>query len=204
MIVSESVSTMKKTQYEARKTDCHLATLIPALMATRSFGHPIQRCEIIETHISVVLLAGLFAYKFKKSVNFGFVDFSSLKKRKYFVQEELRLNKRLAGDLYIEVVMITGTSDAPVIGGTGPVIEYALKMKQFPVKSQLNNILEFGRLRVDQIDQLANTIADFHQNIPAVSAESAFGSLDQIRLQTLENFDQISARIGSNLMKSDN
>ena len=93
--------------------------LIKALQDPALFDHPIYRFEVIETHISWVLLTGDYAYKIKKPVDFGFLDFSSLEKRHHFCQEELRLNRRLAPQLYLEVVAIGGTPDRPVLVGAG-------------------------------------------------------------------------------------
>jgi aminoglycoside phosphotransferase family enzyme len=105
--------------------------LIRALQNSALYDHPVESFTVIETHISWVLLTGPFAYKFKKPVNLGFVDFSSLEKRKYFCSEELRLNRRFAAELYLEVVAITGTPARPQINGDGEVIEYAVKMREF-------------------------------------------------------------------------
>ena len=91
--------------------------------------HPVASVKLLETHISWVLLAGDYVYKIKKPVDFGFLDFSTLARRQFFCQEELRLNRRLAPDLYLEVVGIGGSPDAPVLGAE-PAFEYAVKMRR--------------------------------------------------------------------------
>lgn len=106
-------------------------SLIAALQNPALYPHPVEAFQVIETHISWVVLTGPYAYKLKKPMNFGFLDFTDLEKRGHFCNEELRLNQRLTKDLYLEVLPITGTADAPQLGGDGPVIEYALKMRQF-------------------------------------------------------------------------
>src|SRR3546814_1313547 len=83
-------------------------SLIAALQKPALYPHPVEGFQVIETHISWVLLTGPYAYKFKKPVNFGFLDFTSLEARKYFCGEDLRLNQRLTQDLYMEVMPITG------------------------------------------------------------------------------------------------
>ncbi|MGV8378128.1 hypothetical protein ACV341_35185, partial [Pseudomonas aeruginosa] len=105
-------------------------TLIAALQNPALYPHPVERFEVIETHISWVLLTGPYAYKIKKPMDFGFLDFTSLDKRRFYCNEELRLNQRLTDDLYLEVLPITGSEEAPRIGGDGEAIEYLLKMRQ--------------------------------------------------------------------------
>lgn len=168
-----------------------LYTLILALQRNASFGHSVERFKLLQTHISYVLLTGPFAYKFKKPVDLGFLDYSSLQKREYFTNAELRLNKRLAPDLYREVVPITGTITAPVFRGTGPVIEYALKMVQFPQQNQLDEVLALGRLTRGHIDGLVGCLVDFQARIPVAIPSSSFGDTERIRAQVLANFDHI-------------
>jgi len=107
------------------------ARLVSALRDAALSGAVGRHVFLIETHISYVLLTGQFAYKIKKAVELGFLDFRSLAARRRDCEEELRLNRRLAPKLYLDVVGITGSVEAPVLGGTGPVIEYAVKMREF-------------------------------------------------------------------------
>ncbi|MGZ5054133.1 MAG: bifunctional aminoglycoside phosphotransferase/ATP-binding protein [Methylobacter sp.] len=148
-------------------------------------------CKVIETHISWVLLTGQYAYKIKKPVNFGFLDFSTLEKRHSCCIEELRLNKRLAADLYLEVVPITGTPEHPEIGGATPAIEYAVKMRQFPSGQLLSEHARNGELDTDQIDQLADLVADFHETIEQTDENSPYGDSANINHWFIENFDHI-------------
>src|ERR1700675_5012932 len=101
--------------------------LIAALRAPGWYPHPVDNVRHIETHISHVLLTGRYAYKIKKPVNLGFLDFSTLRNRKFCCEEEVRLNRRLAPTLYLEVVPIGGTPRSPVVGAVSGVIEYAVK-----------------------------------------------------------------------------
>ena len=105
---------------------------ISTMLSPGVYDHPVAAVELIETHISWVLLTGDYAYKIKKPVDFGFLDFSTLQKRREYCEQELRLNRRLAGAIYLEVVSICGPADKPRLAATGEVIEYAVKMKQFP------------------------------------------------------------------------
>src|SRR5450759_159749 len=120
--------------------------LIKALSKASAYQHEVTAVSVVETHISWVLLTGQYAYKIKKPVNFGFLDFSTLEKRRFFCYEELRLNRRLAADLYLDVVPITGKPDQPKMDGAGEAIEYAVKMVQFPAGYTLSERAEYGHL----------------------------------------------------------
>ena len=159
-----------------------------ALQNPALYDHPVSGFELIETHISWVLLTGHYAYKIKKPVNLGFVDFSTLQKRHHYCQEELRLNRRLAPMLYLEVVAFTGTPRHPVIGGKGTPFEYAVKMKQFPSDALLDQVLERDELRPPHIDQLARDVADFHARIAVADANSPFGEPDVVHGHAMDNF----------------
>ena len=99
-------------------------TLLNALQNPALYDHPVSDFTLMETHISWVLLTGDFVYKIKKPVNFGFLDYSSLEQRAHYCAEELRLNHRLAPDLYLDVVPVRGSEDAPSLNGDGQIIEY--------------------------------------------------------------------------------
>jgi aminoglycoside phosphotransferase family enzyme/gluconate kinase len=165
--------------------------LIQALQRAEIYDHAVERFEVIETHISWVLLTGAYAYKIKKPVDLGFVDFSTLEKRRFYYYEELRLNRRLAPQLYLAVMPITGTSEAPRLGGTGEAIEYALKMAQFPQQAQLDRVLARGELQPSHIDGLAELIAAFHGSIPVAGQDLPFGLPERLVQPMRENFEQL-------------
>ena len=121
-------------------------TLVRALQNPALYDHPVQGFELIQTHISSVLLTGDYAYKLKKPLDLGFLDFSTLEKRRHFCHEELRLNRRLAPQLYLEVLPIIGTPENPRFKGPGEPFEYAVKMRQFPQSAQLDRVLARGDL----------------------------------------------------------
>ena len=137
------------------------------------------------------MLTGQYAYKIKKPVNFGFLDFSTLEKRRFFCDEELRLNRRLAADLYLDVVPITATPDQPKMGGTGEAIEYAVKMIQFPAGLTLSERAECGQLCSDDCDQITGIIADFHETVDKAGEDSPYGGSECIKHWFVENFDHI-------------
>ena len=166
-------------------------SLIAALQNPALYPHPVEGFQVIETHISWVLLTGPYAYKFKKPVNFGFLDFTSLDARKHFCGEELRLNQRLTQDLYLEVLPITGSAEAPQLGGDGPAIEYALKMRQFPQSELLSTLQANGELTTAHIDEMAAQIAQFHLSTPKVPADNSAGTPDSVMAPVRQNFEQI-------------
>ena len=147
--------------------------------------------KVIETHISFVLLTGTFAYKLKKSVDFGFLDFTTLSRRKFYCHEELRLNRRLARSLYLDVVPITGTTDAPQLGGDGPPIEYAVKMREFAQDALASVAASRQRLSATHIDALAAEVAAFHVSAARALPNTPFGTADGVRRFALQNFGRI-------------
>ncbi len=126
-----------------------------------------MHAEIIETHISWVLLAGAYAYKIKKPVKFSFLDFSTLEKRDFFCNEEVRLNRRLAPDVYLGVVGICKKGKGLAIG-EGPAMDYAVKMKRLDGACMMDRLLDKGKIDEGHIKKLASIIADFHSRIESV------------------------------------
>lgn len=165
--------------------------LITALQNPALFPHPVKAFQVIETHISWVLLTGDYAYKIKKPMNFGFLDFTQLSQRAHFCAEELRLNQRLTEGLYLEVLPITGSAEAPQLGGEGEPIEYALKMRQFPQSQMLSTLQANSELTAAHIDQMAEQIARFHLAAPKVAVEHPLGTPDSVMAPVEQNFEQI-------------
>lgn len=171
--------------------DRTMPPLIKALMRAGAYPHDAASVELVETHISWVLLTGKYAYKIKKPVNFGFLDFSTLAKRMFYCREEVRLNRRLAPDWYLEVAAIAGPPDRPRLQGAGEAIEYAVKMRQFPSVQTLKDLAEQKRLNSVLIDDIADKVAFFHQNIAVADASAPYGDSLDIRQWADGNFSQI-------------
>jgi aminoglycoside phosphotransferase family enzyme/predicted kinase len=165
---------------------------IEALQQPDAYNHPAEDIQLLETHLSWVLLAGLYAYKIKKPVEFSFADFSTLEKRKFYCQQELRLNGRLAPELYLDVIPITGTPNAPHVGGDGEPIEYAVRMKRFPQDALLSHAVEQGTLLTEHIDYLVQEVSEFHRLIGTAADDSPFGTPERILEPVEENFLQIN------------
>ncbi|MEO0848223.1 MAG: hypothetical protein AAFY50_17595 [Cyanobacteria bacterium J06648_1] len=118
-----------------------------------------QSMRIIQTHASLVFLTGNYAYKIKKSVDYGFLDYSTLDKRKHFIEEELRLNQKIAPDLYLEVATISEIESELVLGGSRNVVEYALKMRQYPQSNLFSNLLQARKLDEYRLVELGKIVA---------------------------------------------
>ncbi|MDD2769758.1 MAG: AAA family ATPase [Methylococcus sp.] len=171
--------------------------LLTGLMRPEAYPHPVSSIQLIETHISWVFLTGTYAYKIKKPVNFGFLDFSTLERRQRFCLEEVRLNRRLAPEVYLDTVAITGSPRAPRIEGDGPEFEYAVKMRQFPADALLADLAASQRLTTANIDALAQLLAEFHRSISRNTVLDSYGSVTDIRSATLQNFAQIQAALAT-------
>lgn len=156
------------------------------------YPHPTGQITLIETHISWVLLTGNWAYKIKKPVALDFLDFSTLSLRHRYCKEELRLNHRFAPDLYEAVVPITSTEAGPRIGGAGPRLEYAVKMRQFDQSALLTRQLEAGTLSAADWFALGSELARVHQTLPAVLLGAP---LDAAWQPMADNFAAIRERL---------
>lgn len=159
--------------------------LIAALADPRAYPGGVTEVRVIETHISWVFLTGRYAYKVKKPIKLPFLDFSTLERRKYFCEEELRINRRLAPQLYLEVVPIGGTPGAPRISGQ-PTIEYAVKMLEFPEQARLDRCLDADELPLEPIADFASILAQFHSALPelpnrALPSEEAVAVIRTVR-----------------------
>lgn len=173
-------------------------SLIDALQNPALYPHPVDGFQLIETHISWVLLTGSYAYKVKKPVNFGFLDFSTREAREHFCREELRLNQRTAPDLYLDVLPITGSAENPCLGGDGEAVDFVLKMRQFPQENLLNNVLARNELTSTHIDNLAQQIAELHRKAAIVPLTHALGGADSVMAPVRQNFEQIRPLLDNN------
>ncbi|AFZ31658.1 adenylylsulfate kinase [Gloeocapsa sp. PCC 7428] len=175
-------------------------TLLPALiqqmMQPEFYPHPVKEpIELIQTHVSYVLLTGDYAYKLKKPVNFGFLNYSTLELRQHFCQEELRLNQRGAGEIYLEVLPIT-QQERYHLGGMGEPVEYVLKMRQFPQEALFLSMFERGELDEARMEELGRIVAQYHAQTATNDYIRKFGEVEQVRQSIDENYDQTVKYIG--------
>lgn len=171
--------------------------LVEAMLQPDFYDHVVQDIQIIQTHISYVFLTGEFAYKVKKAVNFGFLDFSSLEKRHFFCQEELRLNNRLAPNLYLAVLPIYQHNDRfSLTSSSAEAVEYAVKMRQFPQEQLLIHLFERGELTFAHITTIAQQIAQFHQIAATSNHISQFGTAQAMAKVAEDNYNHSEPYIG--------
>lgn len=170
---------------------------IRELMRPEAFTHPVGTIDMRETHISWVVRTGSFAYKIKKPVKLDFIDASTLQRRRFLCEEELRLNQRLAPQLYVDVVPIARTSAGSVVGGNGPVIDYAVRMQQFAASEELAALLESGSVDGTQLAALGETLAKFHMTTPVAPPKRAPERTQQMYDLVLGNLAQLLAHLDS-------
>jgi aminoglycoside phosphotransferase family enzyme/predicted kinase len=166
--------------------------MIAALLRPEAYPHPTGTLSLVETHISWVLLTGPWAYKIKKPVNLGFVDFSTLARRRHFCLEELRLNQRLAGDLYGDLAEIHGPAERASLGGSGPVIEVAVRMRQFDQAGLLSEALARGAVTGDHLDAFAERLARFHGAAAVAPPEGPWGTPEAVIIPALANLEVLA------------
>ena len=169
--------------------------LIEALLSPAAYPHLVEApvC-VIETHVSWVLLTGPYAYKIKKPLRLSFLDYSTLERRKRFCEEELRLNRRYAPAMYLDVVPIGGTEGAPRIGeALSPPLEYAVRMVQFDTRQELDALIDSDALAREEIEQLGARIGAFHTAATRAPADQPYGSASLVHRVTLDNFAELES-----------
>lgn len=171
--------------------DSDLPLLIRSLLTPGRFPGVCGSAELVQTHISWVLLAGDYAYKIKKPVRLPFLDFSTLVLRKACCDDELRLNRRFAPDLYLDVVGLYHTPEDPRWSGDGDPIEYAVRMRRFEESGRLDHLCAQGRLHADHLSDLARSLTDFHAHAPSAPPDSRFGQAPEVLAAALENFQEL-------------
>ena len=178
-------------------TETALPPVIQAMLQPEFYPHPVtQPIQLLQTHVSYILLTGDFAYKVKKPVNFGFLDFSTLEKREHFCHEEIRLNQRGAAALYLAVLPITQDGDRWQLGGDGAPAEFTVKMQQFPAGTLFTDLFDQGQLTADLLRRLAQELAQFHRQGAIDDYIRSFGTVAQIRQAIDENYEQTVSYVG--------
>ena len=166
--------------------------IVNAFFNPEFYDHPVDRIELVETHISWVFLTGSFAYKIKKPVDFGFLNFTTLEQRKYYCEQELLLNRRFAPDIYLDVIPITESNNNLSLAGAGEIIDYAVKMKQFDHNCLFEKLLKNNQIELGHIDDLSDVVAEFHDRINIAGSDVNFGSTSEVIKPVEENFSILS------------
>lgn len=161
-----------------------------------------NRVELIQTHISYVMLIGDYVYKWKKPVDLGFLDFTSLEKRKYYCEEEVRLNRRLCPDIYLGVVTLTRDRVHYAINGSGEVVEYGVKMVRLPEDKMMNRSISLGLLNDSHITRIVNLLVPFYKQAIIGGRENTFGHRETIAKTVYENFLQTERFVGGAALSS--
>jgi uncharacterized protein len=172
--------------------------IVDALLKPEAYDEDPGTIELVQTHISFVFLTRKYVYKVKKAVNFGFLNFSTLEKRRFFCEKELELNRRLCTGMYLEVVPIN-KSKGIKIKGKGETVEYAVKMKRMPEDRIMSKLLEENKVDEELIDKIARVVADFHAKAETNNRISEFGALSVIGTNWKENLDQTKEYAGKTL-----
>ena len=173
-----------------------IPTLQKALLNPAVYPDKPREVEFIETHISLLFFTGNYVYKVKKPVNFGFLDFTSLEKRKYFCEQEVKLNRRLSPKIYLGVVEITREDDRISLGGKGEVVEFAVKMKQIPEESLMDKLLEKRQVTPRMIEAISEKLVRFYFDAETSDSINGFAKPERIKQDTDENFEQTQKYIG--------
>ncbi|MCX8150909.1 MAG: phosphotransferase [Candidatus Bathyarchaeota archaeon] len=172
--------------------------IVDALKKPDAYDEAPGEIELVQTHISFVFLTNKYAYKVKKAVDLGFLDFTTLENRKLYCEKELALNKRLCEDLYLEVVPINKANTIK-IKGEGKTVEYAVKMRRVPQEKMLQTLLEKNQVDRALIEKIAEIIANFHSKAETNNRISDFGSLAILETNWKENFDQTEEFVGKTI-----
>ncbi|MDQ6982637.1 MAG: AAA family ATPase [Mariprofundus sp.] len=170
-------------------------THIRAFYQPETYPHPAKHIEMIQTHASWVFLSGDYAYKFKKPVNFGFMDFSTLAKRKYYCEQELKLNRRLAPALYLDVLPIYRNGDIYNLSGPGDIVDYCLKMVRFRQSDLFDQKLLQDEFDPQWMDQLAKYVAGFHDQAD-INIDTGFDHTSLLASHIQDNLDIASEHTG--------
>jgi len=177
--------------------------VIDALKRPEAYDEEVLYVKMLQTHISYIFLTGRFAYKIKKPVNFGFLDFTTLDKRKFYCEEEVRLNRRLCEDMYLGVFPITSFKGSIKINGSGDIVEYTVKMKELPQEALMSELLKKGKVNSSVIDEIAKILSDFHKKAETNKEIEKYGSIDIVKFNWDENFSQTRSFIGKTIRQED-
>jgi aminoglycoside phosphotransferase family enzyme len=181
-----------------------MSSMIQDLLNPAHLPDQTERVSLVQTHISMVLIGDRFVYKIKKPVDFGFLDFTTLDKRRYYCNQEVKLNRRLSRDLYLGVVPILYDGFHYRMGeGEGRIVEYAVRMKRLPEEMLMKSVFFRGELNETHLRRIAEVLARFHKGARNSDEIDAFGYPDAIKVNTDENFAQTEKYIGTTIEKKD-
>jgi len=167
-----------------------IRSTLKSLLKPDAYPEEVTGVELVQTHISYIFLTDRYAYKIKKPVDFGFLNFSTIDRRRFYCNEEVRLNRRLCPDIYEGVVELRETPAGAAFHGTGTIIDYAVKMKRLPADRMLDKLVDSGTVTPSIIRKVSRIIAEFHHTTPTSPAIAEYGRLERIMFNWQENFEQ--------------
>jgi uncharacterized protein len=173
-----------------------ISTLQKALLNPAVYPDQPKEVRFIETHISLLFLTGSYVYKVKKPVDFGFLDFTSLEKRRYFCEREVTLNRRLAPRIYLGVVKLTQDQGQIFLDGKGEIVEYAVQMRQIPEELLMDKLLEKGRVTIQMIEGVSEKLVRFYFDAETNDLIKGFAKPGRVKQDTDENFEQTEKYVG--------
>ncbi len=168
-----------------------MKNILKSLIKCNAYPEPTTKVDLIQTHASWIFLTDTHAYKVKKPVDFGFLNFSTIDRRRFYCNEEIKLNRRLCPEIYEGVVEVVQTNDGAAFYGKGTVIDYAVKMKKLPSENMMDKLIINGDISSSDIHRITKIIADFHVAIPTSPSIKVFGETDKIHFNWKENIDQM-------------
>jgi aminoglycoside phosphotransferase family enzyme len=178
-----------------------LPEMVEALLDPGAYPDTTHGVELVQTQMSFVFLTDDYVYKVKKSVNLGYLDYTTLDKRQFYCRQEVELNRRLCPQAYLGVVTITKDEGHFVLDGRGKVIEYAVKMRRLPQEAMMDVLLGQNRALPPMVISVALKLAEFHQRAETSAEISTFGSLETIAQNAEENFSQTEKYIGGTISR---
>ena len=168
-----------------------IRTILKSLLKPDAYPEAVTGVELVQTHVSYIFLTDRYAYKIKKPVDFGFLNFSTIDRRRFYCNEEVRLNRRLCPDIYEGVVELRETLSGAAFHGSGSIIDYAVKMKRLPADRMLDKLVEAGSVTPASMRKVSSVIAEFHRTALMSPAIAEYGRLERIMFNWQENFEQM-------------
>jgi aminoglycoside phosphotransferase family enzyme/predicted kinase len=176
-----------------------LPEIAQALLNPEIYPDRTTRVKVMQTQMSFIFLTGQYVYKVKKAVDLGYLDYTTLEKRRFFCEQEVALNRRLCPEAYLGVIPITRNKSGIALAGAGEVVEYAVKMLYLPQDRMMNVLLDRNEVSPEMVGMVAQRLADFHAGAAASPDIGAFGKIEAIRINTEENFQQTEKYTGRSI-----
>jgi aminoglycoside phosphotransferase family enzyme/predicted kinase len=190
---------LSKMAQKLTAANAKLPALVQGLLEPKAYPQATGRIELAQTQMSFVLLTDNYVYKVKKAVNLGYLDYTTLEKRRFFCQREVELNQRLCPEVYLGVVPITQEGSSITVEGKGEAIEYAVKMRRLPQQAMMDELLAGNKVTPEMLTKVAQKLAAFHKRAETSDSISAFGEIKAISKNTEENFTQTEKYIGNTI-----